>query len=392
MSILIYYLTRNKANSYAKQWYDRNYCKILYPNANIESQRISDMFASIGTEKKLRKFFYSYFEWQKSEIGETELGNILIDSTGLPNNVHFQLTAVSNHNGKISKEVRLIYVVHKSTGMPIYFRYCRGNIIDATTITNTIEELKKYNFDIEHAILDAGYYTRENVDTLFGNNVNFITRLQQNRKLYKDIVNNNLNDLEHRENFVRYGARFLYIICVECRLEGINKSYNGYAYLIKDINRAHDEEEKEVLRGIADEIDADKIYDNIQNKGIFIIISSEKYKVESVLPIYYARQQIEQVFDIVKNNVSILPLRTHNENTFRGHLVITFIATAIFRKLQILMSNFRMVPEKALDYLERQMCKVYPDMILPSEADRDTNDIFRLADIKFPDKISRPHG
>lgn len=46
---------------------------------------------------------------------------VLIDSSGLPNSVHFPLTAVSNHNGKINRELRIIAVVQKDTGMPLFF-------------------------------------------------------------------------------------------------------------------------------------------------------------------------------------------------------------------------------------------------------------------------------
>jgi hypothetical protein len=36
-----------------------------------------------------------------------------------------------NYNNEINSEVRLLYVTHQSTGLPIYFRYCSDKAIDA---------------------------------------------------------------------------------------------------------------------------------------------------------------------------------------------------------------------------------------------------------------------
>lgn len=53
--------------------------------------------------------------------GNGESGDgILIDSSGLPNESHLPVTGVNNHNGIISLEVRVIYVVQQSTGLPLF--------------------------------------------------------------------------------------------------------------------------------------------------------------------------------------------------------------------------------------------------------------------------------
>ena len=46
---------------------------------------------------------------------------ILIDSSGLPNSIRFPLTVVNNHNGVISEEIRLIYVVQQKQDCPYFF-------------------------------------------------------------------------------------------------------------------------------------------------------------------------------------------------------------------------------------------------------------------------------
>ena len=132
--------------------------------------------------------------------------NVLIDSTGLPNSIRFPLTAISNHNGEISNEVRLIYVVQQNTGFPLYFRYCPGNVIDTMTLIRCLEELKAQGINVKFAILDAGYYTDENIRELFDSKISFITRLKANLVIYKGLVKEHLSSLESKENLVEYNG------------------------------------------------------------------------------------------------------------------------------------------------------------------------------------------
>lgn len=110
--------------------------------------------------------------------------DILIDSTGLPNSIHFPLTAISRHNGKISNEVRLIYVTQRETSLPLFFRYVPGNVINVSTLTRTVKELKAYDINTKFAILDAGYRTAENTKELYDSKVSFISRMSEKLSLY----------------------------------------------------------------------------------------------------------------------------------------------------------------------------------------------------------------
>ena len=49
---------------------------------------------------------------------------------------------------------------------------------------------------------------------------------------------------------------------------------------------------------------------------------------------HYARQRIEQVFDVGKNHASLLPLRARSEEAPGGHPPPAFCATALLCRLQ----------------------------------------------------------
>ena len=52
------------------------------------------------------------------------------------------------------------------------------------------------------------------------------------------------------------------------------------------------------------------IYEIRTNGGTFVLISFRRIVTEKVFPFYYTRQQIEQGFDVCKNNTKMLPFRT----------------------------------------------------------------------------------
>jgi hypothetical protein len=348
----------------------------------LESQRISDLLSSIGEESSYRAFFREYSKLLAHREGGED---VLIDSTGLPNSIHFPLTAVSNHNGQISSEVRLIYVVQQGTNLPLYFRYVAGNIVDVSTLTKTILELKALNIDTRFAILDAGYLTDENAEEMFEAGISFVTRLRENRKLYKEIVAGHLPSLRDEENFVSYNARYAYIKRVDCELI---PGHNAYAYLGLDLSMSSLESSKLFMRASRDHMRDIDVHRAMSTHGVFVLISTRPIAKDKILPLYYTRQQIEQVFDICKNNTKLLPLRVQSEETLRGHLLLAFAAAVIYRKLQEDLKDTEYTPENALLSLRNHKCKVFEDHVLTLEAAKRANDIYK----RFKLRVAHSYG
>ena len=384
---LVFYriLTDKKASCYADMWWQGNYASVLFPKAKLASQRISEFLVEVGGEEVQTRFFQEYF---RLLYGGRGAAGILIDSSGLPNASKMSVTQISNHNGDINLEARLIYVIDRKTGMPIYFRYCPGNIIDVTTLCTTLAELRQYRIDIDYAIVDAGYYSADNVKELYKNHVRFLTRLAPNRTLFKDIAKGRLPGLMTSANALRYGNRLLYMRKVSVDLYG----NAGFAYVGVDVDSRNQQMKKAAFAAIDDKLTPEDADSRMSKLGVFMIISSEDIGIDEILPLYYTRQQVEQVFDLGKNNVDILPLRIQNEDTFRGHLMITFLATVLLQKLQrdILAKSKKkdkINPEGALFALRNQKCKVYIDEIVPQEAVKRINDVYKLFKMNCPTAI-----
>jgi len=381
MALLFYRVLEHSGYVTAEDWLDGSYARILFPKAQIKSQRVSEILSALGDESVQRRFFQEYLN---VEIPEGRATGLLIDSTGLPNAIDFYLTAMNNHNGKVSKEARLILVVDSQSKRPLFFRYNPGNVPDVSTLKATIDELKALRVDMGMTILDAGYYSERNAIALCDEHIPFLTRLSPNRKLYKQLVAEHSAAVLDDSSIVKYPGRLVGIRRYGITLPG---GKDGFAYVAVDHERRHQEWSRYTIDALEDGIDIEERKDKTHGQGFFVLISSENVEPNEILPLYYTRQVVEQIFDISKNTVDLLPLRVHSEKTFRGHLLLVFLASLSYLLLNEKLNHSKFNASSALFIFRNLKCKVYDSSILVKEPVKKMNDIAKALGISIPDKI-----
>jgi transposase len=283
-------------------------------------------------------------------------------------------------------------VVDRKSHMPLYFRYNAGNIVDVTTLRATIVELEAFGIDTDYAIVDAGYCSKDNMKSLYGDDkegdraIPFLTRIGANLTLYKNLVAEHAQDLTKSKFMIMQRNRLISVKRVDTDLWG----HAGYAYVGMDHARREDEILKYVKATLGTEnITHEEMDIEMKSKGTFILISSEKIEPEEVMPLYYTRQVVEQVFDTSKNSTDLLPLRVHSEETFRGHLLLNFMATVVHLSINQMLNGTTYNTDAAFIILRNQKCKVFDDCILPKETTKKMNDIYKQLSLKPILKINR---
>ena len=395
-ALVAYYVLSSVANYHAKDWYELSYAKVLYPKAALASQRISEALAAIGMEESKRTFFKAYYPFvKKFQMNDTK-GNfevikdlddaILLDSCGLPNDALLPITSVNNHNGIISLEFRVIYVVQQKTGLPLFFRYVAGNIVDATTVKRTIEEMKGLGINTKFALLDSGYYTGINADILIDAGISFVSRVGRTHGIYKDACKNLRSGLESKQNLVKYNGRVYYIVETTVKV-GKNKDKEAYGYFCLDTTMRN-EKQKNINSRLADEdIESDELFDDMQEAGTFMLVCTRKVEKHNLLGLYYTRNQIEEIFKIGKGSGKMLPICVESEETLRGHLLLTFISSTIIKILMDRILGTGWSPKIMFSILQYQVVQIFPEYLLTSEPVKNMNDIYKHFKIKCPATI-----
>ena len=388
-ALLCYYMFAPYSNNHAAGWLEGNYARLLYPKANLSSQRISELLAELGTEENYRIFFSHYLPACQEHGASTD--KVIFDSTGLPNSIHFPLTAISRHNGEYSNEVRLLYVVDQDTGYPVFFRYFPGNVIDATAILHLMAELSVYHLNLRCVLVDAGFNTNKDLKVLYDNHVDVVTRLSRNRTAYKNLLKEYRDSLEDTDNLVVYGSRCLYIKSGSCEIEDEDgNTFSGTGYVCLDPERKASEQQKALHKFARGELSREELKEALKVTGLFVLFSTQPVASKDILKLYYLRQNVEQVFDICKNDVSILPLSIRSEETFRGHLLLTFICTVLFKEMQMRMQDLPFSPREGLINLRNQKVQVFDSEGITTEPTKKINEMYKLLGLTSPIRFHLP--
>ena len=384
-ALLEFYVLCSLSNCHAEDWWELTYAHMLYPEARMSSQRVSEALSDLGTEEAKRAFFARYLEL----AGRVDDG-ILVDSTGVPNVANMPLTAVSNHNGVVSEGRGLIYVARQHTGLPLFFRVIAGNVAGVSTVTRTVRELKKLGTDTKFAILDAGHCSHANADALVEAGVSFLMRMDSNLEAYKNAVRDHLADLESRENASFYHGRLVYVMPIACKV-GSRSDHPAYLYLCKDetmrgvLRRDAIAGTRELGKSAADP------HDELADKGVFVLVSTRRIAREKLLPLYHARDRAEKVLGIARQGAKMLPADVQTEETLRGHLLLSFMATTALKMMsdRLAESKCHLTTESMLSILHEHHATVYDDEIITQEPVRKMREAYEAFGLTCPEAIRR---
>lgn len=374
-----YYILSSKANMHANTWYEGSFANVLYPEADIHSQRISKLLDALGSEEVRRSYFKAHIEWLKKYICDDPA--IIVDSTGLPNAIRMNMTQISNHNGKISNEARMITAVQRDSGYPIMFRAVPGNIVDVSTLSTTITTLAEYDVLTDLAMLDAGYVSEGNIADLFSAGIEFVARLpEKNQSIYNEVLSKGQKNLKQPENLVEFNGRYVYAKQVECQIAG----RTAYAYLCFDVDASSDENHKAIKRSQKKKISGSEMHHVFESSGLFVLISSLPYQSDEILTVYYTRQLIEQYFDLSKGLSKLTPLRVHTEQRVLGHILLSQIAATVNLYIQQKMNSAFEDSEEMFMGLRNQKCVVYASKIVTNEGQSGATRYYNKFKIKYP--------
>lgn len=193
LSLISFYTLDSGVSSRALAWHKQSYASYLYPKANLHEQRIAETLRKIGSPESFNQFISAHIKYILDNT-DGDL-SVLIDSTGLPNCCNLPCTRLSVHEGEVNLEFRLIAVIQKSTGLPLYYEYIEGNIVDISTLERTVLLMSEYGCKIQYCIGDAGYCSPGIMERLVLSGIDFMTRLNPAYKLFKETYEKNREQL-----------------------------------------------------------------------------------------------------------------------------------------------------------------------------------------------------
>lgn len=341
-----------ESDMHASRWLRDSVSKYNYPHADLESQRISELLASLATPKNKHGFFEAHIKFVMG-VTENECC-IILDSTGCPNACHLPITKMSNHEGDINIEFRIITVVHRATGLPLYFEIVPGNVIDSATIETITAKMEGYGLKVTLVSGDAGYSCPRGMEHLILSGSDVLMRLNPAYSLYTDLLKEHLPELSpnSKDNVFRYQNRDLIVVKVAATLgkDVINNvPLEGYVYLCRDIsaynNKSyHTRSNPKIIKSHT----SSELQEMCEKYGIFAIVDTRDIAPEDIVAEYYVRLNVENFFKTSKDLAKLTPIRKQNEETVYGHVLLSFIGgflnTLIRNRMNILDLSYVAIP------------------------------------------------
>ena len=186
--------------------------------------------------------------------------------------------------------------------------------------------------------------------------------------------------MESSKNAVTYGDRIVFVKSKKVNLYGNDM----YAHVFLDPSKKAKDTNlllKNKLDDTLSKKDKQTLDSKVKTAGFFILLSFDDIEKSKVLPSYYTRQYIEQIFGFAKSNNNLLPLRVHSEQSIRGYLMLSFLALIIFI---VMRQRVKMPMDKVLLALRSLKAKFFDNEIIIQEVNKKNKDIMKSLEIIMP--------
>lgn len=189
---------------------------------SLNDGQIHHLFSSV-TDDDLMNFYKALHRFYLDKFG-----NIFSDRVF----VALDSTSISTYSGKLSngewghnkdgdstRQINYLHICDEATGLPIYGKLYKGNVVDVSTVQNLIADLaiimgtqKKLNLTV---VTDRGYDSDDNLQDFVRNGFNFLQRSCMKSKWIQDVVEQNRAKLVDDNSYESYSKQHMYTTSVE---------------------------------------------------------------------------------------------------------------------------------------------------------------------------------
>lgn len=258
-------------------------------------------------------------------------------------------------------QVNLGLVVSTKSKLPLFSKLFPGSVNDVVTLKNLVAEVRDLGIKDCMFILDRGFYSESNVEELQSQGIDFVMPLPFSTKIGKTNISETNLDIESAGNARRFDSEVHYVI--DKRVP-IGKG-EIYAYILFSEKRKGDEvntfynrlmDLESVLEGKFVRGNPFKHFEKVagtftnyfecipdgqvihlkrrpkaisqavNRMGKMILLSSSKRDWDEALTLYRERDMVEKLYDELKNDLEMLPLRVHKDETLAGLVFVYFVA------------------------------------------------------------------
>lgn len=281
--------------------------------------------------------------------------------------------------------------VDETTGIPIFYEHFIGSIPDKTESPITIEKAETLGYDKLFLVMDTGYFSTE-VASVLKNKFKFSITAPESANISKDMISSYGKQIALNQQFYLPGEHAYGI-------RASNKNVLGGRYnacLFYDDKRASEERQQiqnkvatmkcEALkkkrytnnlakkyapwlriekldgkddsgRSFAVKENADRVQQEIDNAGFFVVVSNAELDPTSMLRVVRHRDQGEKPFQRFKSHLGLTSPYVHGEATYEGKMFVAFIALIIVQSYRWFIRSLLAASSSTTIYTTLRECE-----------------------------------
>ena len=395
---------------------------------NIDSQRSSELFASITEEGK-----QEFFRLQGRRRMENEFWAYDITSISSCSECLRQIQYGKNKEDDRLPQLNLALVFGETSCLPFYYRKLAGNIPDVRTVKTLLAELDILGYSKVKLVMDRGFYSEENLNALFREHVKFLIA----GRMSLSFIQQNLEPLyEQFRSYDHFNDKYeLYCHTVQAewnyrqyrpyRGDTVSEPRRIYVHYYYNIDRAAEEEKafdrrlitlKSELesgkripehetwyrrffevkttpkRGVKAAIKAEAVARKKRWFGFFALLTNETMDAPTALELYRNKDLVEKAFGNLKERLNMRRTLVSSEQSLEGKLFVEFIALIYLSYVKKRMQDTGMFKDytlqSALDKLDVIECFEHPGQrLLVGEILEKQRKIYEAMDVQAPTSL-----
>jgi len=256
------------------------------------------------------------------------------------------------------KQLNLALLFGQRSQLPVYYDRLPGNISDVSTLHNILKTFSFLEISKLHLVMDKGFYSQKNVDSLLAARYKFILAVPIRRKWVQNIIDEARETIQNPDCYRKVDGEVIYVYSKlypwgkERRRCYVHIYYNAHAAALATDAFTEEllgyKEELETEQYVKEHEDAYKdffivketpvrgrkvLYNNdaIQKyrdkyAGFYVLLTNDIKDPVEALRVYRNKDSIEKCFDDLKNQLDMNRLRIHSSSVMDGRLFIQFIA------------------------------------------------------------------
>lgn len=331
-------------------------------NADIPSQRSSELFASITEDQKVK-----FFRLQGKRRIEKEYWAYDTTSISSYSETLKQVQYGKNKEDDRLPQINLALVFGEESKLPFYYRKLAGNIPDVKTVNTLLEELGTFGFSKVKLVMDRGFYSEANIHNLYKEHLKFLIAAKTSLSQIKKTIDSVYDDMRAFTNF--YPDLGVYAITIPSEWNyKQERPYKGdvlsekrriYIHLYYNIDKgAEDEKSLDAqLSNLREELQSGKRVDAHEEPyqkfftvthtpkrgvrvfpkeeairearryyGYFALLSNEKMDAVTALKLYRTKDVVEKAFGNLKERLNMRRMLVSSEQSLDGKLFVEFVA------------------------------------------------------------------